>query len=67
MSDREMPFRPGASVSVLGLGVSGTAAARLATARGAIANAAARFEAMPRGGIPTRPATTPANAAWRWA
>ncbi len=32
---REMPFRPGARVSVLGLGVSGTAAARLAARRGA--------------------------------
>lgn len=32
---REMPFRPGAPVSVLGLGVSGTAAARLAARRGA--------------------------------
>lgn len=31
---REMPFRPGARVSVLGLGVSGTAAARLAARRG---------------------------------
>lgn len=33
MIDREMPFRPGAKVSVLGLGVSGTAAARLASRR----------------------------------
>ncbi|MFW6089939.1 MAG: Mur ligase family protein, partial [Gemmatimonadota bacterium] len=33
MIDREMPFRPGAKVSVLGLGVSGTAAARLAARR----------------------------------
>lgn len=36
MSGREMPFSPGATVSVLGLGVSGTSAARLAAARGAI-------------------------------
>ncbi|MEE8488365.1 MAG: UDP-N-acetylmuramoyl-L-alanine--D-glutamate ligase [Gemmatimonadota bacterium] len=43
MSDREMPFRPGASVSVLGLGVSGAAAARLATARGAIVYASDAF------------------------
>jgi len=35
MITREMPFQPGATVSVLGLGVSGTAAARLATRRGA--------------------------------
>lgn len=34
MTAREMPFVPGASVAVLGLGVSGTAAARLAAARG---------------------------------
>lgn len=40
---REMPFRPGASVSVLGLGVSGTAAARLATARGAVVYASDAF------------------------
>lgn len=33
MIEREMPFRPGAKVSVLGLGVSGTAAARLAARR----------------------------------
>ncbi len=43
MSTREMPFRPGATVSVLGLGVSGTAAARLATARGAIVYASDAF------------------------
>ncbi|MGI9039249.1 MAG: UDP-N-acetylmuramoyl-L-alanine--D-glutamate ligase [Gemmatimonadota bacterium] len=35
MSAREMPFGDGAQVSILGLGVSGTAAARLAAARGA--------------------------------
>ena len=35
MKRREMPFEPDATVSVLGLGVSGTAAARLATSRGA--------------------------------
>lgn len=35
MSAREMPFQPGARVSVLGLGVSGTAAALLAARRGA--------------------------------
>ncbi len=38
-----MPFRPGATVSVLGLGVSGTAAARLATARGAVVYASDAF------------------------
>jgi len=38
-----MPFGPGATVSVLGLGVSGTAAARLATARGAIVYASDAF------------------------
>lgn len=40
---REMPFGPHASVSVLGLGVSGTAAARLATARGASVYASDAF------------------------
>jgi UDP-N-acetylmuramoylalanine--D-glutamate ligase len=40
---REMPFGPNASVSVLGLGVSGTAAARLATARGAAVYASDAF------------------------
>ena len=40
---REMPFGPKASVSVLGLGVSGTAAARLATARGAVVYASDAF------------------------
>jgi UDP-N-acetylmuramoylalanine--D-glutamate ligase len=40
---REMPFGPNASVSVLGLGVSGTAAARLATARGAVVYASDAF------------------------
>lgn len=34
MIAREMPFAPGARVSILGLGVSGTAAARLAARRG---------------------------------
>jgi UDP-N-acetylmuramoylalanine--D-glutamate ligase len=43
MSPRDMPFRPGATVSVLGLGVSGTAAARLATARGAVVYASDAF------------------------
>ncbi len=38
-----MPFGPGATVSVLGLGVSGTAAARLAKARGAIVYASDAF------------------------
>jgi UDP-N-acetylmuramoylalanine--D-glutamate ligase len=40
---REMPFGPNASVSVLGLGVSGTAAARLAAARGAVVYASDAF------------------------
>ncbi|TFG64970.1 MAG: UDP-N-acetylmuramoyl-L-alanine--D-glutamate ligase, partial [Gemmatimonadales bacterium] len=43
MSGREMPFGPGATVSVLGLGVSGTSAARLATARGAVVYASDAF------------------------
>ncbi|MFQ5529573.1 MAG: UDP-N-acetylmuramoyl-L-alanine--D-glutamate ligase, partial [Gemmatimonadota bacterium] len=43
MSSREMPFESGATVSVLGLGVSGTAAARLATARGGIVYASDAF------------------------
>lgn len=43
MKRREMPFEAGAIVSVLGLGVSGTAAARLATARGAVVYASDAF------------------------
>lgn len=47
---REMPFRPGATVSVLGLGVSGTAAARLAARRGADVYASDAFAGVEQSG-----------------